>query len=254
MVKYAYSLKIPKKAKTQGDFLCEGFHLVREAFRSGLKIRFVFGTSGAWGCEEGKKVSSEAAKEKVRCFETTPKIISYLSDTAAPQGILAVADKPVFAWPAPPFSTVLAVYQVQDAGNMGTLFRSAEAFGVQALFLTDGCCDPFNPKVVRASMGSLFRLPFVQDRPWNEYAHWFRQNNFRSYALALNASKPLIKTDFSKPMALWIGTEGAGLPNELVQSCDDSVGIPMCGETESLNVGVAASIALFWARFGGPVS
>lgn len=255
MVKYAYSLKVPKKSKLAEDFLCEGFHLVQEAQKSRLKTRFIFATRGAWEREEGKAVFSRAQRDKVRCFEVAPKIISYLTDTAAPQGITAVVAKPAAAWPQEPFSTVLAVHQVQDAGNMGTLLRSAEAFGVGGIFLTEGSCDLFNPKVVRASMGSLFRVPFMQDKNWNDYAQWFRQNGFHSYALALGAStRPLTEVNFPTPLAFWVGAEGAGLPEELVQSCEGGIQIPMLGQVESLNVGVAASVALFWARFGRPVS
>ncbi len=254
MVKHAYSLKIPQKSKDLEDFLCEGFHLVREALKSGLKCRFIFATKDTWNNPEGKEILSLAQGEKVRCFEVTSKIISYVSDTVTPQGILAVVGKMPSQWPREPFSRVLAVYQVQDAGNMGTLFRSAEAFGVQGILLTEGCCDPFSPKVVRASMGSLFRLPFVQHEKWETYQDFLEQRQFHSYALAVQGAETLPKVKFLTPMAFWAGAEGAGLPDELVKACDAAVSIPMTGPVESLNVGVAASLALFWGRFQAPVS
>jgi len=202
---------------------------------------------------EGKEIFETAQREKVRCFEVTPKIVTYLSDTVTPQGILGAVQKPTPAWPTKPFSRVLGVHQVQDAGNMGTLFRSAEAFGVQAIFLTEGCCDPFNPKVVRSSMGSLFRVPFMMGVSGGSYMDWLKQNEFHSYALALQASSSLVNMDFLSPMAFWVGSEGEGLPDDLVKACDGTVTIPMTGKVESLNVGVAASLALFWAQFGRPV-
>ncbi|HJT25625.1 MAG TPA: RNA methyltransferase [bacterium] len=254
MVKHAYSLKIPKKSKDLEDFLCEGFHLVREALKSGLKNRFIFGTKEAWENAEGKEILALAQREKVRCFEVTGNIISYISDTVTPQGILAVVGKMPSQWPAENYSRVLAVYQVQDAGNMGTLFRSAEAFGVQAVLLTEGCSDPYNPKVVRASMGSLFRVPFVHGEKWEACQDWLKQKNFHTYALAAQAAEPLPKVKFSTPLAFWVGSEGAGLPEALVAACEGAISIPMTGQVESLNVGVAASLALFWAHFQGPVS
>lgn len=254
MVKHAYSLKIPKKSKDSDDFLCEGFHLVKEALESGLKNRFIFATKEAWNNPEGKEIFELAHREKVRCFETPSKIISYISDTVTPQGILSVVGKMPVQWPAEPYSRILAVYQVQDAGNIGTLFRSAEAFGVQALLLTEGCCDPYNPKVVRASMGSLFRVPFVQNEKWEACQDWLKQKQFHTYAFAAQAAEPLPKVKFSTPMAFWMGSEGAGLPEGLVKACDESVGIQMSGQVESLNVGVAASLAMFWAQIQGPVS
>jgi TrmH family RNA methyltransferase len=254
MVKHAYSLKIPKKSKDSEDFLCEGFHLVGEALKSGLRLRFIFATREAWNDQEGQKIYEAAHREKIRCFEVPLKIIAYISDTVNPQGILAVAQKIPLKWPEKPFSRLLALYQVQDAGNMGTIFRSAEAFGAQGLFLTEGCCDPFNPKVVRASMGSLFRMPFVQNEKWETYQAWFKEQNVHSLALTRGGTKSLPEVKILTSMAFWLGSEGSGLPDELTDSCDERAGIPMSGEVESLNVAVAASVALFWARFQGPVS
>lgn len=254
MVKHAFSLKVPKKAKEAEDFLCEGFHLVEEGLRSALKFRFVFVTKEAQRNPEGEKIIATALREKTRCFEVTSKIISYLSDTAAPQGILGIGKKPLPSWPSEPYGTILGVHQVQDAGNMGTLFRSAEAFGAQAIFLTEGCCDPFNPKAVRASMGSLFRLPFMLGVPWESYLSWLKERQFHSYALAQNASVPMTEVKLLAPQILWVGSEGAGLPEEFLRACDERVRIPMTGGVESLNVGVAASLALFWAGFKRPVS
>ena len=137
---------------------------------------------------------------------------------------------------------------------MGTLFRSAEAFGAQGIFLTEGCCDPFNPKVVRASMGSLFRLPFRMGETWNSYMGWLAQNGFHSYGLTTKSSTSMPEVKFSTPMSIWVGAEGAGLPDDLANACEKRVHIPMTGKVESLNVGVAASLALYFAQSRGPVS
>ncbi|HTA76436.1 MAG TPA: RNA methyltransferase [bacterium] len=247
MVKHAYSLKVPKKLKIAEDFLCEGFHLVQEAFKSDLKLRFVFATKEGLNHPDGLVIQELAKRNKVRCFEVTPQIISYLSDTVSPQGMLAVVKKIDSTLPLQAEGLFLAVDQVQDAGNMGTLFRSAEAFGVKHIFLTEGCCDPFNPKVVRAAMGSLFRVPYMVGKTWNEYMDWAKENQVSSYALTLEGSQSLLETKFSNKSMIWVGSEGAGLPKELSDACTDRVLIPMAGQVESLNVSVAASIALFQA-------
>lgn len=248
MVKHAYSLKIPKKAKDSEDFLCEGVHLIQEALKSNLKFRFIFMTKESLRHPEGRKIFEAAQWEKIRCFEVTAKIINYLSDTVTPQGILAVVKKVTLKWPEKPFGCLLGIHQVQDAGNLGTLFRSAEAFGAQGLFLTEGCCDPFNPKVVRSAMGSLFRLPFVTGESWTHYMDWLKKNEFYTCALTQLGTETLIKARSTNPIMYWVGSEGMGLPVDLVSACDGQVNIPMVGKTESLNVGVAASIALFWNR------
>ncbi len=247
MVKHAYSLKVPKKLKIAEDFLCEGFHLVQEAFKSDLKLRFIFATKEGLNHPDGLQIQELAKRNKVRVFEVTPQIISYLSDTVSPQGMIAVVKKIEASWPAQADGLFLGVHQVQDAGNMGTLFRSAEAFGVKHIFLTEGCCDPFNPKVVRAAMGSLFRVPYIMGQTWVEYADWTKKNQVKTYALTQLGSKPLTEVDFSHRGMIWVGAEGGGLPAELVDSCEGRILIPMAGQVESLNVSVAASIALFQA-------
>ena len=247
MVKHAYSLKVPKKLKIAEDFLCEGFHLVKEAFKSDLKLRFIFATKDGLSHTDGLEIQELAKRNKVRCFEVTPQIISYLSDTVSPQGMIAVVKKIEASWPSQSQGLFLGVHQVQDAGNMGTLFRSAEAFGVKHIFLTEGCCDLFNPKVVRAAMGSLFRLPYITGQTWVEYMDWAKKSQVNTYALTQLGSKPLRDTNFSKSGLIWVGAEGGGLPNELVDTCAGRILIPMAGKVESLNVSVAASIALFHA-------
>jgi TrmH family RNA methyltransferase len=246
MVKHAYSLRVPKKLKIAEDFLCEGFHLVQEAFKSDLKLRFIFGTKDGLRHPDGLEIQELAKRKKVRCFEVTPQIISYLSDTISPQGMIAVVKKIEASWPSQSEGLFLGVHQVQDAGNMGTLFRSAEAFGVKHIFLTEGCCDPFNPKVVRAAMGSLFRVPYIMGKTWVEYMDWAK-DKVTTYALTQLGSKPLVEVHFSNQGLIWVGAEGGGLPAELVDSCAGRILIPMAGKVESLNVSVAASIALFQA-------
>jgi RNA methyltransferase, TrmH family len=253
MVKHAYSLKVPKKLRESEDFLCEGYHLVWEALQGQMKCRFIFANDESLKHPEGRKILETAQEKKVSVFSVSSKIISYVSDTVTPQGILAVVRKPLPAWPEKPFGTVLAVHQVQDAGNMGTLLRSAEAFGARGVFVTEDSCDLFNPKTVRASMGSILRLPFQTRENWKAYQDWFSKNGFHIYALTLHADKSLIATKFASPAAIWVGAEGSGLPDELVASCHERVGIPMEGEVESLNVGIAASLALFWVNQRAPL-
>jgi len=155
-------------------------------------------------------------------------------------------------WPSEPVKLVLGVQGVQDPGNLGALLRTAEAAGVSGVFLTEGCCDPFNPKAVRAAMGSLFRLNLQNDISWREALTWLVDRKVPSMALMPRAEKNIF--DLGKgPMALWVGSEGDGLAEELAVACEGKVRIPMAGPVESLNVGAAAAIALFYKGFQGPV-
>ena len=248
MVKHAYSLKKSKQIKESFDFLCEGFHLVEEAFASNLNVRYVFATPDAEKTELGKKLQVECHKQKARWVPVHPKIIQYVSDTTTPQGMLAVVEKPKSQWPKDDAAILLCADQIQDAGNLGTLFRSAEAFGAGGVLLTEGSCDVFNPKVVRSTMGALFRLPFQDKMPWTAHMEWLKANGFYSVALTSHPGVSLLETALPAKVALWVGSEGAGLSEELMAACDARVGIPMTGKTESLNAGVAGSLALFWVR------
>jgi RNA methyltransferase, TrmH family len=252
MVKHAFSLKASRKIRDQEDFLCEGFHLAEEAQKSRLHFRFIFGTKEAWQTPEGRRIDAVAHLEKTKTFEAPSKIISYMSDTVTPQGMVAVVRKIESAWPPENPRLLLGIYQIQDAGNLGTLLRSAEAFGAQGVFLTEGSCDPYNPKAVRSSMGSLFRVPLVHGLPWETFSRWANEKKIPMIGLAGGGEQSLLEVDREKPALLWIGSEGSGLPSELLKACSKRVRIPMKGQVESLNAGIAASAALFWYSTGGP--
>ncbi len=246
MVKHAFSLKQPRKIRDQEDFLCEGYHLIEEAQKSGLHFRFIFATKEAWLSVEGQRIEEKAHREKTKVFEAPSKIISYMSDTVTPQGIVAVVKKIEPAWPPENSRLVLGICQIQDAGNMGTLLRSAEAFGAQGVLITEDSCDPYNPKVVRSSMGSLFRIPIMQGQSWENCQQWAGEKKIPMVGLAGTAEKSLLELNRQEPALLWVGSEGKGLPAELLTACAVRARIPMQGSTESLNAGVAASVALFW--------
>jgi TrmH family RNA methyltransferase len=253
MVKHAHSLTVPKKLKDSPDLLCEGFHLVTEAFRSGVRVRFVLATARALSGPVGAGILEAAGASRTKVFEVPDKIVGYLSETAAPQGIVAVAEKPVLKRPEALRNCGLVLYEVQDPGNVGTLMRSAEAFGAEALFLSEGTCDPFNPKVVRASMGSLFRVPFEHGVEPRGLMEWARSAGAMNAALVQGGDMGLPDIPRDRPILFWAGAEGAGLPDAIVGDCEARVRIPMAGSVESLNVGVAASLALFYKAFGRPV-
>jgi TrmH family RNA methyltransferase len=131
------------------------------------------------------------------------------------------------------------------------LLRTAEAAGASGVIFTEGCCDPFNPKAVRAAMGSLFRIPFQSDVAWKDALKWLGEKQVRSFALMPRAEQSLDQVGES-PAAFWVGAEGEGLPSDLSLSCDARIRIPMKGPVESLNVGTAAALALFYKSFQTP--
>ena len=139
---------------------------------------------------------------------------------------------------------LLAVAGVQDPGNLGTILRSAEAFGAAGVLLGEGTVSPFNPKVVRASAGSVFRLAFAR-RNLADTLEPMRAQGLRLVATSSHKGTPLNEANLAPPLALFIGSEGAGVPKDLLVQMDETLAIPHSQKVESLNAGVAASIVLY---------
>ena len=139
---------------------------------------------------------------------------------------------------------LLAIAGVQDPGNLGTILRSAEAFGAGGVLLGEGTVSPFNPKVVRASAGSVFRLPVARTK-LTDAIGLMKEHGLRLVATASHKGKPLDQARLSVPLAIFVGSEGAGLSRNLIKEMDEVVAIPQAPQVESLNVGVATSIVLY---------
>jgi TrmH family RNA methyltransferase len=140
---------------------------------------------------------------------------------------------------------------LQDPGNLGTILRSAEAFGAAGVFLTEGTVSSYNWKVLRGSAGSIFRLPVLQI-PSAQLIPLLRAQGIRLLATSSHGGKPLPEVSWTAPLAIFIGNEGAGLSRELLGQMDETIAIPQSKQVESLNAGVAASIVLYEAaRAGG---
>ena len=167
-------------------------------------------------------------------------LLQSLSGTETSQGILAVLNDSQIAWPSSP-NFLLIPDQIRDPGNLGTLLRSAEAAGVQAVTLPPETTDAFAPKAVRSGMGAHFRLA-IRSMSWDE----IKQCTQGLYVfLADMEGHPCWETDFHRPLALIIGGEAGGASEEAQKLASQKVGIPMTGETESLNAAVAGSVLMF---------
>ena len=143
---------------------------------------------------------------------------------------------------------LLLLEDVQDPGNVGTILRTAEAAGVSGVFLSGKCADLFQPKVIRATMGSVFRVPFRVEQDICGTVAWLQEKGVRLYAAALEGSESFFCNSYTEPCAFLIGNEGNGLSAELLQTADQRVRIPMSGRVESLNAAVAAAVFLYEAK------
>ncbi|MGA3293007.1 MAG: RNA methyltransferase [Candidatus Acidiferrales bacterium] len=244
----------------------EGPKLVEDALRSGLEAEALLVSESAE--QEAERVlraasESEAGIPRARVLRTTDKLFQSVSGTDAPQGVAAlfrqrawslddVLRGPGAMREGSPLVVVLAA--VQDPGNVGTILRSAEAFGATGAVTTRGTADPWSPKAVRASAGSALRLPVLRGMAIPIVLAQLRVAGVKIYAASSDrngrdgkAGGTGARADLREPAAIFVGNEGAGLPPEITRAADATISIPTSGAVESLNAGVAASIVLYEA-------
>ncbi len=238
-----------------GLFVAEGSRMVRETPPQLLE-KLLFSESFSKK-EEAGKVLRELA-EKGRPMEpvlVSDTVFAKMSDTVHPQGICAVVRQPVYAPgqllenAAGTGGVLLVLENIQDPGNLGTMLRTAEAAGACGVLLSKDCVDPFNPKVVRSTMGAMYRVPFSVYDDMNELMPELKKRQIRSLAASLGAdSEDYTKADYAGAVAILIGNEGNGLLPATIEGADGRIRIPMEGMTESLNAAVSAALLLYEAR------
>ena len=242
-------------------FVVEGTKMYQEAPES--TIREVYVSRGymerlrqADGAEHGnERLSDKLAGTGYE--EVADEVFAKMSDTRTPQGILAVIEQPKYelnlllAEENPLF---VILENIQDPGNLGTILRTGEGAGVTGVIMSDNTVDIFNPKVIRSTMGSIFRVPFLYEANLSRVMERFREAGIAAYAAHLQGKVYYDGGSFRGPTAFLIGNEGNGLTEELAGAADSYLKIPMEGAVESLNAGVAAALLMYEAhrqRFGG---
>ena len=179
------------------------------------------------------------------------RIFNRICDTRTPQGILTVLRMPHYErrdllGEGNPL--ILVLEDLQDPGNVGTILRTAEGAGVTGVILSGKCADLFQPKTIRSTMGSIFRVPFRVEADLSEALEWLKAEGIRTYAAHLRGTRSYAQGDYAKASAFLIGNEGNGLSDTLTEACDHLVRIPMEGKVESLNAAVAAAILMYTAH------
>jgi RNA methyltransferase, TrmH family len=229
----------------KGECAIEGVKLLEEALRSGRHLETVFFSEAASSLAE-KLLPQISARTETLVLPNA--LFKSVVASETPRGVAALLKPPVFS------STqllersndgpLLVVAGLQDPGNLGTIFRSAEAFGGAGIFLTEGTVSPYNSKVLRGSAGSIFRLPVVQISS-ARLIPLLRAQGIRMLATSSHQGTPLPQVSWKLPLAIFIGNEGAGLSRDLTRQVDETLAIPQVSGVESLNAGVAASIVLY---------
>lgn len=223
----------------------EGVRILEEAIRSGLNFRAVFFRESAKNKAERLLPQLAAHVETVVLAD---KLFASAVASESPQGVAAFVKCNVFSFEdvlaRSSYGPLVAIAGVQDPGNLGTILRSAEAFAAGGVLLGEGTASVFNSKVIRASAGSVFRLPLAKAK-LADVIQPMKANGLRLFATSSHKSKSLAGADLSMPLAIFIGSEGAGVPRDLLARMDEVIAIPHSPAVESLNAGVAASIILY---------
>ena len=235
----------------QGFCAIEGIRIVEEAIRSGLRFQAVFFRESAQNMAERLLPQIGAHVETLLLPDS---LFNASVSSEAPQGVAALVlvkkSSVQDVLERLQVGPLMVVIGLQDPGNLGTILRSSEALGSAGVVLAQGTVSPFNSKVVRASAGSAFRLPIVIAKAAGETDKIFktmRAEGIRLVATSSHKGTPIDQTNLTGPAAILVGSEGAGLPRDVLAQVDELVKIPHAPQVESLNAGVAASIVLYEA-------
>lgn len=252
---------LSKKGRDQaGAYLIEGVRLIQEAIRSDRTViqSLIFsderrGTAEAWREEIAAK--EEAQQRKIEQVLVPSSLINRLTDTKTPQGMLAVLEKNDVKAAIDELESrlrqtsalLLLLDAVREPGNVGAIIRTADAAGVDAVIVGKGSADLYNPKVIRAAMGSSFHLPLVEAElePWMAE---LKKSGYRIVATALDRSDRYDRVSYRGRVACMMGNEAHGISPEIMSKADERVKIPIYGKAESLNVATAAGVLLYEAQ------
>lgn len=248
-VRYLVSLSDPKVRKKEKAFLVEGIKMVEEALRDNLGVKQVI-ASPSLTQHHGKGVLKLAGHHGVEIVWISERLLDSISDSKTPQPVMAVvgmrehSEEALLAHSA---ELIVMAHQLQDPGNLGTIIRTAEAVGASGVAITANSVDPHNPKTVRASMGSILRVPVVKMTDSRGFLGDCKQRGFQTAALVLNGKHTLFEMDLKKPTVIIVGQEGSGLQGDILESVDLRVRIPMAESIDSLNVATSAAVILYEA-------
>ena len=244
MIRAAAKLK-DKKYRTQtGLFLVEGIKLVQEVLDSEWEVEHIFITA-----DTSLKFDLNSLlrlKPLIKISEVSREILGKLSDVQTAQGVVATVKQKHFSGDDIPLNSrsVLILENIQDPGNMGTLIRSAVATGIDAVICAGDCVDSYAPKVLRSTMGGVFRIPIIKYSIADTW-HYLNTHNFKTFAASLHDAADLYTTDLSAPAAIWLGNEAHGLSADTLAACEQKIYIPQVGNIESLNVAVAGAVIMY---------
>lgn len=248
-VKNLVKLRDRRPRNQQGVFIAEGYRAISRALEKDVVPREVYFCPECFLGENETTLLNDAQDRGATLFELSKHAFEKVSYRDRPEGLLAVIEQWSYSLDDlklsdPPF--LLIVEAIEKPGNLGTILRSADAAGVDAVICCDSVTDLFNPNVVRSSTGVLFSMPTVS-APTDEVVDWIRKKEIRTAATTPHTDVLYTEADLSGPLAIVMGSEQFGLSEKWLEACDQKVRIPMSGQADSLNVAMATLVTLFEA-------
>ncbi len=244
MIKNIRKLKEKKYRDISNEYIVEGIKLIEEAIEENAKIKKIV------VCEECIKDSDIEQKilykiAKYDCIYVSSKIFGLLTDVVHPQGMLAVIEKESSEDKINYSEDIIVVLDgIQDPGNLGTILRTVDSVGLSQIVLSKTSVDAYNPKVVRSTMGAIFRVKIIEAEDLVQTLKNIKKNKFKVVATSLAGSEDIYNMEYTKK-AIVIGNESKGVSKEILDVSDSKIKIPMLGKTESLNASIATGVILY---------
>jgi TrmH family RNA methyltransferase len=248
-VKHLVKLRNRRARDESGTFLVEGFRELTRVIGAGVPIREIYFCPDLFLGENERALIDRAAAAGAKTVELGTEAFRKASYRDRPEGLIGLAEQfptGLDTVEPSPIPLILVVESIEKPGNLGTMLRTADAAGVDGVIACDPTTDPFNPNVVRASLGCLFTVPLAIATT-TDTIDWLHARQVRTFAATPAATRPHWQADFTGPSAIAVGSEQYGLSAQWLQSAVEQVRIPMGGEIDSLNAAMAAGIMLFEA-------
>ena len=245
IIKHIRKLKDKKHRDLSNEYIIEGIKLIKEALQEKVQIKQII------ICEECEKVEAipkdimfEIAKHE--CIYVTEKIFKYISEVQTPQGVIAVIEKNSNNENYIDYTqdVIVALDAIQDPGNLGSILRTVDSIGLNQILLSKNTADVYNPKVVRSTMGAIFRIKIIECENLEKILKEIKKNKYKIVVSSLQTKETMYDIKYNKKVIV-IGNEANGVKQEIQEMADERIKIPMLGKTESLNASVATGIILY---------
>ena len=244
LIKHIKKLKDKKERDSSNEYVIEGIKLIQEAVQENVNIKQIIVCDD---CDKTESIPKDLMYEiaKYDCVYVTKKIFKYISEVQEPQGILAIieknnSDKDIDYNQ----DIIVALDDVQDPGNLGTILRTVDSIGLTQILVSKGTADSYNPKVVRSTMGAIFRIKIIECEDLEKTLKEIKKHKFKVVVTSLQTENTIYGIKYNKKVIV-IGNEANGVEQKIQQIADEKVKIPMLGKTESLNASVATGIVLY---------